>query len=166
MKKTVWIVAFFLFAVVANAQENQQKNRQQTQRMKNSTPEERAEMRTKRMTEQLSLTEQQQKQVYEITLNQINAQKDFAKQNKEQAKERRTEFMKNREALESVLNADQKEKWSNAQKRSITKLRKERSKKQGARFKRGNTKQRAKMIKKPDAVQSKIEANKNKQEDK
>ena len=165
MKKTVWISALFLFALVANAQENQQRNRQQTQRMQNSTPEELAEMRTKRMTEHLSLTEEQQKRVYAITLNQINTQKEFAKQNKEQAKERRTEFMKNRKELESVLNSDQKEKWNKAVKRNIVKSRKERSKKPGAQLNRGNKKQRAKMIKKPDAVQSKIEPNKDKKED-
>lgn len=166
MKKIVWIPALLFFALTANAQEHQQKSKQHTQRMQNSSPEERAEMRTKRMTEHLSLTEEQQKQVYNISLNQINTQKNFEKQNKEQAKERRTEFMKNREELENILNVDQKEKWNKAQKRSIAKLKKERSRKQGARFKRGHTQQRTKMNKKTDAVQSKIEANKNKQEDK
>lgn len=164
MKTIIWIPLFLFFAVSTSAQEQSQRKgnpaKSYDQRMQNSTPEQRAEMRTKRMTEQLSLTEEQQKKVFKITLDQINTQRNFQTQNKGQAEERRKEFIKNREELESILNPVQKEKWNKIQK-DIMSSRKERTNDKGSRYNRSNMKQRGKMVKQPDSVKAKIKANKN-----
>ncbi|HMT11051.1 MAG TPA: hypothetical protein PKA39_05455 [Ignavibacteria bacterium] len=80
------------------------------------TPEERAQHKTDKMTKHLSLTDDQQKQVYDILYNQAT-QMDALRGNQEMTKEARKEQKKaiwsdTDSKLSGVFNTEQIEKWN------------------------------------------------------
>lgn len=89
---------------------------QQTQR----SPEERAKLRSEKMTEKLSLNETQKQQVYDIMLEHAT-QKDAIKNNQDITKESRKEQMKalresTDQKLTGIFSKEQIDKWNTMKK--------------------------------------------------
>lgn len=155
MKKLLLIPFVLVLALTANAQESPRGNRGDMNRsFEQRTPEQRAEMRTKRMTEELSLTKEQQDKIYQITLEQSKNQGDPANRGEGYSETRRAEMVKSQENINNILTPEQKEKWSNLQK-SYSNSRNNNSSPQ-----RENLRQRGDMIKKPDSTESRRPAKK------
>jgi len=83
------------------------------QRRQQSTPEERATRQTERLTEKLSLNEDQKKKVYDLNLK--YAKKDKSQAKKGDREQRREEFRKSEEQrsteLKALLTDDQQKKY-------------------------------------------------------
>jgi protein CpxP len=84
------------------------------------TPEQTAELRTKKMTLHLELNEQQEKKIYSLMLNKATKRKEKSGSNKEEHKEevsfeKRKEMLDNRieekKELKSILTKEQFDKW-------------------------------------------------------
>ncbi|OJJ18790.1 hypothetical protein BKI52_24775 [marine bacterium AO1-C] len=128
----VLLIAFFAGEAMAQ--------RGRKGRMKNKSPEERAEIKTKRMVKPLQLTADQTTKIKEVHLTAENAlatvkaDKKAGKITKEEAKAKRKEINKTRrQGLKSNLNDDQKAKY-----RKWKKRRKKRRKGKGRRGKGKN----------------------------
>lgn len=107
------------------------------------TPEERAQHKTDKMTKHLSLTDDQQKQVYDILYSQAT-QVDALRGNQEMTKEARKEQMKSiwkdtDSKLSGVFNTEQIEKWN---KFKENKKQKHMQKKNRKKKNKGNNKQK------------------------
>ncbi len=107
------------------------------------SPEERAQHKAEKMTKHLSLTDDQQKQVYDILYNQAT-QVDALRGNKEMTKESRREQMKSLRSdtdtkLSGVFNTEQIEKWN---KFKENKKQKHMQKKKNKKDKKGSKKQK------------------------
>jgi periplasmic protein CpxP/Spy len=107
MKKLVFVITL-LITFGAQAQDRKEK-------MKNSTPEERVEMRTNKLSEKLSLDENQKKKVKEIFAAQQKENKSKIDQIKADREKARTEMKKQHEELKAklkpVLTDEQYKKW-------------------------------------------------------
>ncbi|ERM84112.1 hypothetical protein P872_00965 [Rhodonellum psychrophilum GCM71 = DSM 17998] len=108
MKRTLLIAAIFSLTIFAvSAQRGHQKTMQ--------SPEERAEKMTSKMTEQLELSEDQKKQIYQINLENATKRQAEMEARKEEMQAKRTAMMeKNKdqqEQIEAVLTPEQKTKW-------------------------------------------------------
>ena len=93
-------------------------------RMKNKTPEQRAEIKTKRMVKPLKITDEQRPKIKELHLTaengfqSIRADKKAGSITKEEAKAKRKEIRKTRkEGMKSVLTDEQKAKYRKWKKR-------------------------------------------------
>jgi cell division protein FtsX len=80
------------------------------------TPEERAQNRTEKLTKNLGLSDEQQKQVYSILYSHA-AQVDVLRSNQDMSKEARKDQMKNlrkelNASLTGIFNSEQNEKWN------------------------------------------------------
>lgn len=107
------------------------------------TPEERAQHKTDKMTKHLSLTDDQQKQVYDILYNQAT-QMDALRGNQEMTKEARKEQKKaiwsdTDSKLSGVFNTEQIEKWNKFKEK---KMQKHMNKKSSKKHNKGNKKQK------------------------
>ena len=107
------------------------------------TPEERAQHKTDKMTKHLSLTDDQQKQVYDILYNQAT-QMDALRGNQEMTKEARKEQKKaiwsdTDSKLSGVFNTEQIEKWNKFKEK---KKQKHMNKKNSKKHNKGNKKQK------------------------
>ncbi len=107
------------------------------------TPEERAQHKTDKMTKHLSLTDDQQKQVYDILYNQAT-QMDALRGNQEMTKEARKEQKKaiwsdTDSKLSGVFNTEQIEKWNKFKEK---KKQKHMNKKSSKKHNKGNKKQK------------------------
>ncbi len=107
------------------------------------TPEERAQHKTDKMTKHLSLTDDQQKQVYDILYNQAT-QIDALRGNQEMTKEARKEQKKaiwsdTDSKLSGVFNTEQIEKWNKFKEK---KKQKHMNKKSSKKHNKGNKKQK------------------------
>lgn len=130
MKITLSLAAVLLMVNLSFAQDTTKVEKERARKTYVApTPEERAAMQTKRMTDQLSLTTDQQKQVEELTLRQANANKKLA----ETAKADREEY--NNE-LKKILTPDQAKKWE--ENRSKTHARAQKMNRQSHFKKRGS----------------------------
>lgn len=110
MLKTAKITGILL--VLAMVFSSLSVNAQQTKR----TPEERAKLRSEKLTEKLSLDETQKQQVYDVILNHAT-QVDVIKNNQDITKESRREQMKalrteTDQKLQGVFTKEQNEKWN------------------------------------------------------
>ena len=106
MKKS--IIALFVFAVISSgafAQERQGGG----ERM---NPEKRAEMQTKRMTEKLGLTEEQQKKVLALNVERTKKSQELGQAEASKRKEIRESYAKE---LNAILTPEQQEKLKAAQ---------------------------------------------------
>lgn len=155
MKKLLLIPIVLFFALSATAQESQRGNRGDKNRSSQQmTPEQRAEMRTKRMTEELSLTKEQQEKIYQITLEQSKKQGNYADRSEPTRETRKAEMLKSQEDINKLLTSEQKDKWSNLQKSYSN------SRNNDSKSNRDNMKRRGEMIKKADSTQSRRPAKK------
>ena len=100
MKKLLMIAIIFSLSFSAFAQKGQQREM--------STPEQRADRMTTRMTEQLDLTEVQKKEIYNINLQNAQNRQVEMEARRAEMEARRAE-MKTR--IEAILTPEQKEKW-------------------------------------------------------
>lgn len=135
MKKLLLIpIALFVAITSSQAQDVKKETRNPKQRIEQKTPEQRAEMMTKRMTEKLSLTKEQQDQVYQLSLKQAKVNVDRAKISKEKTTLMREENQKNRQEIEKILSPEQQKKWTeemNSRKKGMDRtFRKEKDSKQ------------------------------------
>ena len=102
MKKALLVLAVcFLASFSAEAQRTDRPKRE-------FNPEKWAERITNRMTEELSLTEEQQKEVYALHLERMT---DRAEAMKAQMERMKAEQKETREKLEAILTPEQKAKW-------------------------------------------------------
>lgn len=85
------------------------------QKMKDATPEERAEQMTNQMAEKLTLTAEQRKKVYEINLVAAKANEPLIKQMDAAKEQIRQNNQRRKEALEQVLTEEQKAKMEEQQ---------------------------------------------------
>lgn len=132
MKKLI-IIALAFVTTIGFSQErerNQEMRQNMKQERKNLTPEQRAELNTKRLTIQLDLTETQQKQVYEVYLanaKHISAKRKELKNNAEQkdAYDRASEKLDRRKAIQdkmkSILSESQYKTWKENSKEGMRK---------------------------------------------
>lgn len=115
MKKLILIPILLIVALSSQAQERKSHQRNITkQSAEQITPERRAELMTKRMTEQLSLTKEQQEKIHQLSLEQAKQHAEQAKLSKEKAETIKAERIKNREEIEKVLTPEQRTKWEEA----------------------------------------------------
>ena len=132
MKRLI-IITIMSFAFLANS--NAQEQRRQM------SPEQRAERVTQRMTRQLALTKEQQENIYQLSLEQFQKSKSKRSTESDSISPMKERMAMNREKIESVLTAEQKEKW--------TELRTKENNERRQRFKR-----KPEMYKKADSVKS------------
>lgn len=155
MKKLLFIPILFIAILSSYAQDVKKENHRSKHRTSTErTPEQRAELRTKRMTEQLSLTKNQQEKVYQLSLKQAILLGEQAKKRQELAKLMKEENQKNNQEIESLLNPEQQKKWTELKSQQM-KLRKRKVDSAKREFKR-----KGGMIKKPDSLQSRRPADK------
>jgi len=110
MKKLTFLFLAFLISGFAFGQDTQQ-------RVQQRDPEQSAKLYTERLTKELDLSSEQQKRVYELTLDRSKKAKDrgFVKRgemNKERAGELRAERKAHQDELESILTPEQVKKWN------------------------------------------------------
>jgi len=107
MKKIILTVAIALTAFTASYAQKDNKPK--------LTPEQRAEKVTSNLKTKLSLSDEQQKKVYQIEVDKMKKADEWRKANQEAMKSKREErqaFMKaNEEKLQDVLTADQKKNY-------------------------------------------------------
>lgn len=134
MKRLI-VIALALISIQSFAQEGMKErpNREErTQRMSDLTPEEAANLRTKKMTLHLDLNEAQQKEIYAINLENATKRKEMMKVfkgkkesgNMEKPSKEQRLSMENakldhqiamKAKMKSILNKEQFEKWEKAQ---------------------------------------------------
>ncbi len=107
MKKSIVALLFF---VTVSAGAFAQERRGGGERM---TPEKRAEMQTKRMTEELGLNEDQQKKVLALNIERTKQSQELGQAEASKRKEIREAYVKE---LNTILTTEQQEKLKNAQK--------------------------------------------------
>jgi hypothetical protein len=150
MKKLLFIPILFIAILSSNAQDIKKENgrRSMNKTLVQKTPEQRAEFMTKRMTEQLSLTKEQQERVYQLSLKQSKVHSEQAKKRQELAKLMKEENQRNRQEIKSVLTPEQQKKWDELKTQQMKSRRsKIDSNKRSFKTKPG-------MIKKPDSTRS------------
>lgn len=148
--KKIFLIALALVTIQVNAQERKQDFRkgdrmERGERLKDFTPEEIAELKTKRMTLDLDLTESQQKKIQKLNLE--NAMDRKAKMEERQAKmkdskekpskeerlaminERLDKQIEMKKKMKNILNDEQFAKWEEKlSRRGDKKQKKDRSK--------------------------------------
>lgn len=82
------------------------------------TPEERAKKRTDRLTETLALNEKQQKQVYELTLEQIKDREQLRQQRNDMRIESTAKRENAEKKMAEILNEEQRAKWEEHKKQN------------------------------------------------
>ncbi len=119
--KKVLIICLALMTISLQAQpgENEGKQHRKGKNM-DYTPEQIAELKTKRMVLQLDLTEQQEKKVYDLVLEKVKKRKELKDNNKEKkgesmSFEKKKQMLDDRiemkKAFKSILTEEQYEKW-------------------------------------------------------
>lgn len=107
MKKLLLIAMLFSVGFTAMAQRGGQKG--------NSTPEERAERVTNKMAEELALSEEQKKKIYQINLDHAKKRQVEMDARREEMKAKRTameaDLKAQNQEIEAVLTPDQRVKW-------------------------------------------------------
>jgi len=109
---------------------------------------------TKKMTEQLSLTNEQQERIYQISLEQVTFHLEQAKKIKALTKLMKEESQKSHQEIESILNTEQQQKWDEL------KIERRKSRKDKFDSKKREFKSKPGMIKRPNSIQPKKPANK------
>ena len=132
-KKLVFVMAL-VFSFGVSAQDRKEK-------IKNATPEERVEMRTAKLSEKLSLDENQKKKVREIFASQqkentafreeMKAEREKARAEREKARAERMETLKKQHEtlkakLKPVLTEEQFKKWEAMQNENMEKVKERR----------------------------------------
>lgn len=132
--KKIFLIALALVTIQMSAQDRKQmhKKGERAEKMQDYTPEEMAELQTKKLTLDLDLTEAQQKQVLALSLENAKDRKAFMekRQDKQKEKEAKTASkeeklkMKNdmldkqiamKAKMKEILNEEQYKKWESLQ---------------------------------------------------
>lgn len=142
MKKLILIPILLVVALSSQAQDRKHQRDAVKRSIEQVTPEQRADITTKRLTEQLSLTKEQQEKIHQLSLEQ-------AKQHAKQVEARKAESIKNREEIEKVLTPEQRAKWNEAKSKQAESRRIKNSTRQK------DFKRKSSMIKKVDSIESK-----------
>jgi Spy/CpxP family protein refolding chaperone len=127
MKKLLMIAAIFTMTFAGAFAQRGQGGPKGGQQKESLTPEQRAERITTKMTEELGLTEDQKKKVYQINLE--NAQKREVQRAamEEERKAKRTEMQAQAKAqneqIEAILTPEQKTKWEEVKKENRKEIR-------------------------------------------
>src|SRR5690606_35313140 len=105
MKKLATLFLAIMISGIAFGQDRQQRGQERT-------PEQRAKLYTERLTKQLTLSDEQQKKVYDLTLEQSNKTKDRAprvrgEMNKEKIEKMRAEREAHQDKLKNILTPEQ-----------------------------------------------------------
>ena len=124
MKKLMILAVTLLTFQVTMAQEgNQEMKRQKQSRMQDMTPEEAANLKSKRMTLNLDLSDKQQKQVYELFLKNEQERQQLRKAHRNQSekptKEQKLQWenarldkqIEMKKKMKDILNEEQYAKW-------------------------------------------------------
>lgn len=149
MRKLLFIPILFIAVLSGNAQDTKKENRHSKHRTSTQmSPEQRAKLKTKRLTDQLSLTKEQQEKVYQLSLKQAALHAEQSKKRHELAKLMREENQKNRQEIEKLLNSEQQKKWTELKSQQM-----ELRKKRRDSLKR-DFKSKGGMVKKRDSIQS------------
>lgn len=108
MKKLLLIAVLFSIGFAAMAQKGGQRG--------SSTPEERAERITNKMVEELALSEEQKKKIYQINLDHAKKRQAEMDARREEMKAKRAEMEADMKAqnqeIEALLTEEQKVKWA------------------------------------------------------
>ena len=128
--KNLLVIALALITIQVSAQNRNQGERrgehmEQGQRFKDFTPEEIAQLQTKKMTLHLDLTESQQKQIEKLHLENAKERQSLREERQTKMKEDRLSAMNERldrqiemkAKMKKILNSDQFEKWEAMQTR-------------------------------------------------
>lgn len=155
MKKLLFIPILFIAILSGNAQDVKKENQRLKYKTSSQmTPEQRAELKTKRMAEQLSLTKDQQEKVYQLSLKQARLLREQAKKRQELSQLMKEENQKSNQEIQSLLNPEQQKKWSELKDQQM-KLRKRKLDSAKREFK-----SKGGMVKKRDSIQSRKPADK------
>lgn len=124
MKKLIILAIALLTFQLTTAQEgNRGMKRQQQSKMQDRTPEESANLKVKRMTLNLDLSDRQQKQVYELFLkndqerqqlrkaNRSLSERPTQEQNLQRKNARLDKQIEMKKKMKDILNAEQYAKW-------------------------------------------------------
>ncbi len=144
MKKII-LIALALVTIQMSAQDRKQmhKKGERAERMQDYTPEEMAELQTKKLTLDLDLSEEQQKQVMALNLESAQERKAMMDKRQDMQKEKEVKSaskedklkMKNdmldkqiamKAKMKTILNEDQYTKWESLQKERMEKGRENR----------------------------------------
>lgn len=150
MKKLLFIPLLFVAISSNYAQDitKEKDRRSMKQTSVQRTPEQRAEFIAKRMTEQLSLTKEQQEKVYQLSLKQSKLHQEQANKRRELNRLIKEENQKSRKEMMDLLTPEQQKKWNESKSQQMKSRRsKIDSKKRSFKSKPG-------MIKKPDSIES------------
>jgi len=137
MKKLATLFLAFMISGFAFGQDRQQRGQQKS-------PEESSKFYTERLTKELKLSAEQQKKVYDLTLERAIKAKDRGSikrgdMNQDKMQEMRTERKAHQEKLESILTPEQLKTW-NESRATMMKNRSDRN--------RGESKQRVERVRK------------------
>ncbi|OBX21504.1 MULTISPECIES: hypothetical protein [Bizionia] len=146
--KKIFLIALALVTIQMSAQDKKQmhKKGERTEKMQSYTPEEMAELQTKKLTLDLDLTEVQQKQVMALNLEGAKERKAMMEKRQELQKEKEAKSvskdnklkMKNdkldkqiamKAKMKEILNDEQYAKWEKLQKERMEKGRNSRKQK-------------------------------------
>ncbi|MGB1370950.1 MAG: hypothetical protein ACPH8A_04610 [Flavobacteriaceae bacterium] len=134
--RTILSILFLLISFSATAQPNQNgmKRQKRMENMKNMTPEQQATLWSKKMTLELELNPSQQEQLYTLILEKARQHKMHKKNRLKENPSDEERFqmqvnmldekIKMRNAMKSILNPDQYEKWKKIEKQKERKKRK------------------------------------------
>lgn len=121
MKKLLLIALMFSIGFAALAQRDGQRG--------SSTPEERAERITNKMAEELALSEDQKKKIYQINLEHAKKRQVEMEARREEMKAKRAEMEADLKAqnqeIETLLTDEQKAKWAEVKEEGRKKMREE-----------------------------------------
>lgn len=135
IKKFFIIAGLFVFAFILHSETAFSQGKKDG-RWSNKTPQERATMRADKLKDNLSLSESQYTQVYDIFLSHFNEVQTMRNLSREERQSRREEMKSKREGVQSrineVLSPAQRENWESF-KSERKKHREERGKKRGDR---------------------------------
>jgi len=128
MKKLATLVMALIISGFAFGQDRQQRGSQKS-------PEESAKLYTEKLTKELNLSSEQQKQIYDLTLEQAKKAKDRKpmqreKMNKDNMEKFRAERKAHQDKMESILTPEQLQTWKAARESAM--------KNRGAKMKRGS----------------------------
>ncbi|GGF32735.1 DUF4890 domain-containing protein [Echinicola rosea] len=125
MKKLLFAIALMTLTVLA-ADAQQRKGR------KDLSPDKMAERITEKMTEELSLNEAQQREVYDLNLQTTKERTEAMQESKEarqkMLKKMKADQEKHDQDLAEILTPDQMEKWKEYRKASMERMRDRREK--------------------------------------
>jgi len=119
MKKLATLVMALIISGFAFGQDRQQRGSQKN-------PEESAKFYTEKLTKELNLSSEQQKQIYDLTLERSKKAKDRTpmqrgKVNKDNIEQLRAERKAHQDKLESILTAEQLKTWKAARESAMKK---------------------------------------------